>query len=164
MGRLACLMVTVALAAGCSAVQLEDSPPPDFDLSGHWTLVAPASETAPSRRHLRAQGGMLAFVTQDFPVLRATEMVIEQSRDSMGIRYDDGDYRDISWGTRQRGLWEVRAGWHEGELFILSEARDADARETLRLSPDGRQLTIDVRISSTGDDLSLTRVYRRAPP
>ena len=163
MGRVACLVLTAVLSAGCATVKLDDSPPPGFDLSGRWTLVGPASETAPSRRRLRAQGGMLAFVTQDFPVLRATEMVIEQSRDSMGIRYDVGDYRDVSWGTRQRGLWEVRAGWHEGDLVIVSEARDADAREILRLSPDGRQLTIDVRLSSGGDDLNITRVFRRAP-
>ena len=163
MGRLACLVMTAVLAVACTSVQLDASPPAGFDLSGRWTLVPPASETAPSVRRLRAQGGMLSFVTQDFPVLRATEMVIEQSRDSMGIRYDVGDYRDISWGTRQRGLWEVRAGWHEGTLMILSKASDADARETLRLSADGRQLTIDVRISATGDDLNLTRVFRRTP-
>ncbi len=157
------LLIAAALAAGCAGVELDSRPPADFDLSGRWVLVEPASETAPSRRRLRAQGGMLVFVTQDFDVLRATGMTIEQHRDSMGISYDPGDYRDVSWGTRQRGLWEVRAGWHEGDLMILSEASDASARETLRLSQDGQRLTIDVRISSEGDDIDLTRVYRRAP-
>lgn len=156
-------LLLLALTAGCTGIELDANPPPAFDLSGRWLLVESASESAPSRRRLRAQGGMLSFVTQDFPVLRATEMTIEQHRDSMGIRYDVGDYRDISWGTRQRGLWEVRAGWHEGNLLILSEANDADARETLSLSPDGERLTVDVRITSSGDDVDLTRVFRRAP-
>jgi len=156
-------VLMVVVAAGCANIELDARPPPGFDLSGRWVLVDTASESAPSRRRLRVQGGMLSFVTQDFPVLRATEMTIEQHRDSMGISYDVGDYRDISWGTRQRGLWEVRAGWFEGDLLIISDARDADARETLSLSPDGERLTIDVRISSGGDDIDITRVYRRAP-
>lgn len=154
-------LLAAGLLAGCTTLELQSRPPPGFDLSGRWMLLEASSETAPSRRVLRARGGMLAFVTQDFPVLRAEVMRIEQSRDSMGIDYDVGDYRDISWGTRRRGLWEVRAGWHEGNLIILSDASDAEAKETLTLSADGQRLTVHVEIDSGGDDLEVTRVYRR---
>ena len=64
--------------------------------------------------------------------------------------------------TRDRGLWEVRAGWHEGNLIILSEASDARARETFTLSDGGRRLDVEVRIDARGDDLAVSRTFRRA--
>jgi hypothetical protein len=155
------LALAALLAAACSGIALEPQPPPGFDLSGDWVLVADASEAPPSRRRLRAQGGMLTFITRDFPVLTANQMQIEQGPASMGISYGVGNYRDITWGTRRRGLWEVRAGWHEGTLMVLSEASDASASEVFVLSDDGRRLRIDVVISSGGDDVSLSRVFRR---
>lgn len=154
------LLGCLALAA-CGGIPLEAQRPQTFDLSGTWTLVPADSDEAPSRRLLRARGGMLGYVTQDFPVLRAQQLDIEQSRDSMGVFYDGRDYRDVSWGTRQRGLWEVQAGWHEGSLYIISEAPDAEAREILSLSPNGDTLTIDVRIRSSGDTVTATRTFRR---
>lgn len=154
--------LTGLLAAGCSGIELESQVPAGFDLSGHWQLVEDASDASPDRRRLRAQGGMLGFVTRDFPVLTAQQMHIEQGPDSMGISYGVGNYRDISWGTRQRGLWEVRAGWHEGKLLIISAASDARARETYTLGEDGRRLRIDVAVASGGDDVDVTRVFRRA--
>lgn len=149
------------LLSACSGITLDPRPPSHFDLTGTWRLLEGESDTAPTRRLLRARGGMLSFVTQDFPVLRAQELRIEQSRDSMGIRYDGKDYRDVSWGERRRGLWEVKAGWYEGSLLILSEARDAKARETLTLSADGARLTVDVEVHSGDDDVVVTRVFRR---
>jgi hypothetical protein len=104
---------------------------------------------------------MLAFITRDFPVLQAREMRIEQNRDSMGIRYDTGDYRDVSWGTRRRGLWEVRAGWHEGSLYILSDAVDAEATEIMTLSDAGHRMDVRVQVQSGGDDVEVVRVFRR---
>lgn len=149
-------------ATGCSGIELESRPPPGFDLSGHWQLIEDDSETTPSHRHLRARGGMIGFVTQDFPVLRARTMDIEQSRDSMGIRYDGSEYRDVSWGIRQRGLWEVRTGWNEGQLVIISDADDAEAREVMTLSENSQRLSVDVRIDSGGEDLDITRVFERS--
>ena len=151
----------VFLIAGCAEVALESQPPDRFDLAGTWTLVEDQSETPPAPRRLGARGTMLPLITQDFPVLRAEQLRIEQSADSIGIYYDGRDYRDVSWGVRQRGLWEVRAGWNEGRLLIISNAPDADAQETLSLSPDGRTLRVDVDVESRGSDISLTRVYRR---
>lgn len=156
----AALALGLCLAA-CGATPLEPEAPPAFDLGGRWVLLDVASDSAPDRHRLRARGGMLSFVTQDFPVIRATELEIEQGPDSMGIRYDGENYRDVSWGERRRGLWEVRAGWHEGRLLILSKASDADAEEVFTLSPDGSRLTIDTRIRATGDTLAVRRVFGR---
>ena len=150
------------MLTACGTIQLDPNRPRNFELSGTWHLVEQASDPTPSHRRLRDRGGMLAFITQDFPVLRAREMRIEQSGDSMGIRYLPGGYRDVSWGTRNRGLWEVRAGWHEGSLVILSEASDARALETLTLSDGGRRLDVHVRIDARGDDLAVSRTFRRA--
>lgn len=147
--------------AGCAGIELSSTPPPGFDLSGRWVLVPEASDEAPPLRRLRSRGGLLSFITQDFPVLRAETLTIEQNRDSMGIAYDGRDYRDVSWGTRERGLWKVRAGWHEGRLMILWDADDADARQILSLSPDGNELRIDVRVKSGGENVAVSRVYRR---
>ncbi|MEQ8485466.1 MAG: hypothetical protein RIB46_14000 [Pseudomonadales bacterium] len=156
----AALALALSLS-GCGGVPLEPDVPAAFDLGGRWVLLDVASDSAPDRHRLRARGGMLSFVTQDFPVLRATELEIEQGPDSMGISYDGDDYRDVSWGERRRGLWEVRAGWNEGRLLILSKASDADAEEVFTLSPDGSRLTIDTRIRATGDTLAVRRVFGR---
>jgi hypothetical protein len=161
----ACRTVTTlalaAVLAGCGAIELDDRAPTPFDLQGRWVLVPGASDEAPERRRLQAQGGMLMFVTQDFPVLRTRELEVEQGRDSMGIRYDGENYRDVSWGERRRGLWEVRAGWNEGRLLILSKASDAEGQEIFTLSPDGNRLTIDVDIRASGDRVAVTRVFVR---
>lgn len=149
------------LLAACGGVPLQSQAPADVDLSGAWLLIPDASGTAPSTQALRARGGMLAFIAEDFGVLRARELLIEQNPGSMGIYYDGRNYRDVSWGTRSRGLWEVEAGWHEGNLVILSKARDADARETLSLSPDGQRLRVDIEIKSRGETVAVTRVFGR---
>lgn len=153
----------LSLLAGCTGVPLESKPPAQFELSGSWQLVPEESGSPPPERTVRSRGGMLSFVTQDFAVLRARKMQIEQNPGSMGIYYDGRDYRDVSWGTRRRGLWEVEAGWHEGRLIILSKASDADARETMTLSPDGQRLRVDVQVKSRSENLAITRVFRRTP-
>ena len=159
----ACGLVVCAalLAAGCAGTPLEYTPEPGFNLSGNWELVPELSDETPPRSRLRSRGSMIAFITQDFPVLRAERMHIEQNRDSMGVEYDGREYRDVSWGVRQRGLWEVQAGWLEGNLVIVSEAPDGAAREKFVLSPDGQMLTIDIRVSSGSEDLSVTRIFSR---
>ncbi len=155
------LLTSLCLWLGaCGGIQLEPTPPPGFDLSGTW-LAVDSAEPPPSPRSLRARGSMLAFVTQDFPILRAKRMTVEQNRDSMGVRYDGGNYRDVSWGTRQRGLWEVRAGWNEGALVILWDADDAKAQETITLSADGQRLTVDAEIESRGDRIAIVREFER---
>ena len=162
---------------GCGSVPLETQAPTGFDLNGHWVINLALSDPAPNERRLQAQAdralleierigqrrrmGMLAFVTSDFPVLASKSMIIEQDALSMGIRYESGTYRDVSWGQRRRGLWEVEAGWAEEGLIIASKADDARATETMRLRKGGRQLAISIEIKSAGDALSTVRVFDR---
>ena len=164
-------------AVGCGGVPLDEKPPVRYDIDGQWVLNAELSDPPPNTRQIMARadrdfaegriglpsGGALAFVTQDFPVLEAKSMVIEQDNDSMGIRYDTGVYRDVSWGDRKRGLWEVSAGWLEGDLVILSRATDATGRETFRLSENRQTLVVLVEANSDGEKLVAERIFERVP-
>ena len=163
--------------SGCGSVPLDPEAPTGFDLNGHWVINQALSDPPPNERRLqheadrsllemgrlgqRRRMGMLAFVTADFPVLASRSMIIEQDPNSMGIRYESGAYRDVSWGERRRGLWEVNAGWTEDGLIIASRADDARATETMRLRQGGRQLAITIEIKSAGDALSVVRVFDR---
>lgn len=150
------LAVIVAALAACGQVPLESSAPDRFDLSGHWLQAD--GQTAGGRN---TRGMPSGFMAQDFPLLVAREMRIEQDARSMGIEYARGSYRDVTWGERRRGVWEVRAGWNEGELHIYSTASDISAAEIWRLSEDGQQL--DILISVRGNrDQEFRRVFRRA--
>ncbi|MCB1684907.1 MAG: hypothetical protein R3E82_11825 [Pseudomonadales bacterium] len=159
-------LVILALAA-CSGTPLEP-PPRSFDLGGDWVLDASASTTpaGPPPESLRPRRGDLAtrFLAQDFPVLFAERMQIEQNRDSMGIDFGQGAYRDISWGERDRGPWRVQAGWREGQLHVYSRTHDASSRELYSLSPDGQRLTIDIEVDNAGRRQSFTRVFTRRSP
>jgi hypothetical protein len=147
--------------SACKSAPPSTTMPAGFDLSGTWELVPGESDVLPSMLNLRARGGMLHLIAQDFPVLRARQITIEQGHDSMGLTYDGADYRDVSWGTRKRGLWEVQAGWLEGRLVILSKAEDADARETFILAPDHNRLIVQAEIRSGGETLNVNRTYTR---
>ena len=153
----------VGLLGGCaSAVVLDSTPPADFSLGGVWLLDPLDSDPAPKPRQLRKRGFGIAMAAQDFPVMYTRLMHIEQSADSVGIEYDDGSYRDLSWGIRRRGLWEVNAGWEEtGELLILSEAADAKAKEVLTLSANGQRLVVQIEVSADGQTLVLVRTFTR---
>lgn len=169
--------LVVLAAAACGGVPLDEQPPVRYEIGGQWVLNTELSDPPPNTRQIMARadrdfaegriglpsGGALAFVTQDFPVLEAKSMVIEQDSDSMGIRYDTGVYRDVSWGERKRGLWKVSAGWFEGDLVILSKATDATGRETFRLSESGQTLEVVVEANSDGEKLMATRVFERVP-
>jgi hypothetical protein len=111
------------------------------------------------------RGDMAArFLAQDFPVVFAERMRIEQNRDSMGIDFGDGIYRDVTWGDRDRPPWRIRAGWLEGVLQIHSETHDASAHETLALSGDGEVLSIEVEVNNFGQRQFFTRVFVRGSP
>tara|TARA_A100001037_G_C14728207_1_gene447631 strand:- start:119 stop:394 length:276 start_codon:yes stop_codon:yes gene_type:complete len=89
-------------------------------------------------------------------------MEIEQSSDSIGIFYDKKMYRDVTWGVRSKGLWEVHAGWNEeGNLVIFSSAKDAKAKEVFQLNSTGSELTITIEITADSHNLSLTRKFRK---
>lgn len=175
-GLMAALLLCVLTA--CTTTPLESDNPSGKNLTGNWLLNASASDIIPeghefgdtpkpkrrlpslsSGRRAMSPGSGLAFVAQDFQVLRAERMAIELNHDSMGVHYYPGVYRDVSWGERQRGLWEVRAGWLDGDLLIESKAKDLFVVERFSLSRN--QLSITVAVEADGETSEYVRVYAR---
>lgn len=168
--------VAAALLAGCTS--LSELPPRGFDLSGVWLLDEEASDPEPDIEDIRrredreiirgrqsdptASG---AFVAQDFPVLAAVRLEIEQDAQSMGVRYvraaGDSTYTDFTWGRRQRDFWVVHTGWQDGVLVILSERGGIDGSERLVLEDGGSRLRVSVRVDTGGEDVRSERVFTR---
>ena len=94
-------------------------------------------------------------------MLDATEMRIEQDSTSMGIRYGEDTYRDVSWGERERDFWSVRAGWQDGSLVIRSTRGGTKGTEILVLEEAGKRLRITVRVQTEGEDVRAVRVFDR---
>jgi len=155
-----CAVALVLILTGCSSAPPAVDVPPSFNLTGQWQLVPGQSDVPPTLLQLRARGGFLHLVTSDFCTLEARTLRIEQDARSMGIACDEGTWRDVSWGERRRGLWEVQAGWLEDALVILSEAQDARASESFKLGGD-RLLTIVIELEAGGERIEITRTFSR---
>lgn len=177
-----CLIALIGLW-GCSGIELEEQAPTTVRLTGQWALDVEASDVIPdfrnrpikSRRISGQHSGEgnrpdysdldpsrsgMTFVAHDFEVLTAERLVIEQSGDSMGVRYVPGVYRDISWGTKQRGLWEVYAGWEGRDAVVISKAKRLNVVERFMLQTEDR-LVIRIQINADGDKVAVNRVFRR---
>ena len=153
--------VCLVLVAGCS--NLATTAPQGRDLSGHWVLNHEQSDALPAinpshgrggtrregrSRRGRGVGGGFVDPSFQFPVLATDQMLIEQDASSMGIDYGAGGYRDVSWGERERGRFDVDAGWDEDDnLIVHMQSDDIDYKETYRLSEDGARLTLRIEIS-----------------
>ena len=181
MTRLAMLGLLGLVMLGCSGIELSPVNSSGVDLSGEWLIYFGESDQVPDLRNraprkakrrlnptvrdeaLRiGDGSGLAFVTHDFQVLHADKLQIEQNRDSMGIRYFPGVYRDVTWGQRQRGLWDVYAGWQEQELVVISEAKDLKVSERFaRVAAD--ILVVNVSVEADGEQMDFKRTFRRRP-
>ena len=167
------------ILGGCSGIDLSPINPSGIDFSGEWVIDFGDSDEVPDLRNHRPQqsrrsvnpsvrreamrigdGSGFAFIAQDFQVLRADKLQIEQGRGSMGIRYSPGVYRDVTWGERQRGLWEVNAGWEEDNLVIVSEANDLKVVERF-LQADSGQLVVQVSIEADGEEMAFNRTFNR---
>ncbi len=165
--------LAVLLTVG-ACTTIDTSVPSSFDLSGTWLLVSNLSDEAPDAEAIRRRedarvvrgrqtdpSASGAFVAQDFPIVAAERLVIEQDRTSMGILYGDGVYRDFSWGERNRDFWRIRAGWRDDALVIASERGDIKAQERMSLSNRGARLTVDVSIRTGGENFRGTRIFER---
>lgn len=155
-----CAVAVAFFVTGCTSAPPAVDVPPSFNLSGNWQLVPGQSDVPPTLLQLRARGGFLHLVTSDFCTLEARSLRIEQDAQSMGIACDEGTWRDVSWGERRRGLWQVQAGWLEDALVILSDAQDARASESFRLEGD-RLLTIVIELEAGGERIAITRTFTR---
>ena len=169
----AALAPAVLFLAGCAA-SLDATAPRGFDLTGEWVLDETQSDAPPDLKAIRRREdrdvvhgrqsnptGSAVFVVQDYPVLNTVRLHIEQDAKSMGIRYDQNTYRDISWGLRKRDFWTVHAGWADGALVIRTARGGIEGEETMVLEDRGRQLRIAVRVTTEGEDIRAERVYRR---
>ena len=175
---IACLVIATI---GCTGINLDTVNPVGVNLSGQWLVDFSDSDVVPDLRNrpqgkpsrrvqgsvnreaLRvADGSALAFIAHDFQVLRADKLTIEQNRDSMGLDYQPGVYRDVTWGERQRGLWEVQAGWEEQQLVIISNARNMRVEERLQMVGSDL-LEVQVYIDAGGEQLEFLRVFNRQP-
>lgn len=166
-------VLAFALLLG-ACVPLAPSAPTGFDLSGEWVLDAAASDQAPDVDAIReredrqlARGkpadgaASAAYVVQDFPVLAARRLRIEQDADSMGVHYDERAYRDVSWGERTRDLWAVSAGWSEGALVIRSSRGTMRGEEVFTLEDSGRRLRVATTVRAGTENFRVVRIYRR---
>lgn len=168
---LACAIALLAVP-GCNALDTEV--PRGFDLTGDWVLDEDLSDAAPDIDAIRRRedrdvvrgrqsdaSASAAFAVQDFPVLTAARLQIEQDDESMGIRFDGVVYRDVSWGERERDLWIVRAGWEEDRLVIRSVRGRTRGTESYALERSARHLRVTVSIETGGEDVRSVRVYER---
>ena len=162
---------------GCSSLVLEERTPADVHLSGHWVLNSVHSET-PKPRNARANGGdssrilsedimrpdiadPFVFISHDFHILEAKKISIELGLDSTGIDYTPGVYRDVTFGQRRRGLWNVYAGWEGEELVIVSKANGLNVVERFTMINSERiQVVVNMRVEK--DERRVVRVYDRS--
>ena len=173
-----CFVLLASLHLGsCGGLQLESSPTRSIPLSGTWIVDTAASDDVGSamrpdgrrgddRLSTRAEiqrirrGSGLAFVAYDFQVLEARRMTIELAKDSMGVKHEPGVYRDVSWGERERGIWEVQAGWEEDVLVVASKTNGISVVERYQLlAPNRLQVTLDIR--ADGNKRQVQRYFLR---
>ncbi|MAI16556.1 MAG: hypothetical protein CMP94_04140 [Gammaproteobacteria bacterium] len=174
------MLIGAMIMAGCGGLNLESKPARPTNLSGTWQLDTAASDSAdglkgrPSRRLERnetvrdeiqriSRGSGLEFIAQDFQVLKAKRLKIEQGSDSMGVQHWPGVYRDVTWGQRERGLWRVYAGWERNDLLIQSTTRDMRVLERYQLI-NNTQLRVQITVRADGQTKELQRLYRRSGP
>ena len=162
---------------GCQGLDLAQTPLKSIRLSGIWVVDAGASDdlrafTLPPSERRRPKlsvreeirriglGSGLAFVVQDFQIIDANQIVIEQGRNSMGVKHIPGTYRDVTWGDRERDIWRIQAGWQETDLVIFSTAKGLRVLERYQLVNQNR-LRLDLDVQADGVNRKLTRFFDR---
>ena len=163
---------------GCGAPTstLGGTTPAGIDLTGVWILDSARSDEPPDRekamqkakaeeidgKRNNALSSML-FAAQDFPVISAERMVIEQDVDSIGISFGEGLHRDLIWGLQTRAEWRIDAGWDNSYLVVKSMVSHTSATERYQLRADGKELVVDVTIRSASSREHFKRTYTRLP-
>ena len=170
------LSITLCFAS-CSALDLDQRKPEEIDFSGHWVLNAllseGATENSTSPKNLRAADqirteGMASadlldpfvFVSHDFHIIDALSLTIELDPVSAGLSYQPGTYRDVSFGERRRGLWDIYAGWDGDDLVILSQTNNLQVMERMSLV-NPKRLRVIVGIQAEKENRDLVKVFDR---
>ena len=163
--------------AGCSALDLGDRTPSGASFSGEWMLNISLSDSLEVGREglenkqaeyqIRSENlsrpqtsNPFVFISHDFNVLDADRLKIELGPDSVGLRYYPGVYRDVTFGTRDRGLWKVYSGWEDDQMVVLSLAKDLRVMERFSLVSQNR-LKILIDINADKGKKSLVKVFDR---
>ena len=146
----------------CSTLDLNAKKPENIDFSGSWELNAFLSgeHLEKSRSQSPRQNSDLirtedikrtdlsdpfVFVSHDFHIVDAQLLTIELDTLSVGLHYQPGTYRDVTFGQRRRGLWDIQAGWDDMELVILSRANNLKVIERITLvSPKRLRVTVNI--------------------
>lgn len=182
-GRCACAALFLLLT-GCAS--LSTTPPDNYALSGQWQLNAalsdspslaglsrvqqgnrrpPGSEnggrSGPQGRNSASGPGRGAARGAQTRVasLEAKVIKIEQSFESMGMEFDGGSYRDVSWGKRKRGELTVETGWQERDLIINTTGGRMPTSERYVLSDNFDRLTVYIELNGGRNDLKFKRVF-----
>ena len=162
---------------GCSAFDLDQRKPEKVDFSGHWVLNLPLSEgviESPRSRNdvfdsdqIKTEGMASAdlldpfvFVSHDFHIINAESLTIELDAVSAGLDYQPGTYRDVTFGERRRGLWDIQAGWDGDDLVILSRTDKLQVKERMSLVSPNR-LHIIVGIEAEKKNRDFVKVFDR---
>lgn len=163
---------------GCSNLDLASKPTTAVPLSGVWLVDNSASDDATSamrpdarfggKRRLSTRseierirrGSGLAIVADGFQVLEASRLEIEVDGDSMGVQHLPGIYRDVSWGFKDRGIWQVQAGWEDDVLVIASQTRGIKVVERYQLLGNNR-LVVTLDIQADGNERFILRAFKR---
>ncbi len=162
---------------GCSAIDLDQRKPGKVDFSGHWELNLPLSEGVIENPRSRsdvfdsdlikteglARADLLdpfVFVSHDFHIINAQSLTIELDPISAGLDYQPGTYRDVTFGERRRGLWDIYGGWDGDDLVILSRADRLQVRERISLVSPNR-LRIIVGIEAEKRNRGFVKVFDR---
>ena len=176
MKALSRLSITLCLTS-CSALDLDQRKPEEIDFSGHWVLnlllSEGATEKSSSRKSvhatdkIRTEGLASAdlldpfiFVSHDFHIIDARSLTIELDTVSAGLSYQPGTYRDVSFGERRRGLWNIYAGWDGDDLVILSRANNLQVMERMSLV-NPKRLRVIVVIQAEKENRDFVKVFDR---
>ncbi len=149
--------------------------PPGIDLSGIWVLDKALSDAQPDRSKAQQRQkaaeikgksvnvlGSMFFAAQDFPVISADRISIEQDDESIGISYGDGQHRDLIWGLQKRASWKIDAGWERGRLIVQSMTSHTSGIERYQLRSDGEILLVEITIRTGGERKHLRRTFVRS--
>ena len=92
--------------------------------------------------------------------MTSVEMTIEQAADSMGIRYQNEQYRDINWGEHEYRGVTTTAGWEEETLRVETNGKRLNFSERYHLDSTGKILTITFSVANG----EFFRVYDKKHP
>ena len=173
---IAFVVVTALMLVNCgpASSSLSSVVPYGVDLTGIWVLDEARSDAPPNTdaalQRLKAaeiEGkrsdsfGSIIYATQDFPVISAERLTIEQDQSSIGISYGDGQHRDLIWGLQTRAEWKIDAGWEQTRLVVKSMVSHTTGIERYQLQSDGDTLVVDVSVRAGPDRRSFRRTFSK---